>query len=333
MYNIFIFIFYTLIIFKTPINQFALLTLCLASLSSEAFTDTIYKETFKEKDLKPLSYVQAKYPSAAQRKGTEGYTIISFTVTKKGTTENAIVVEAKCGDINSRTAIMRDCLTFNASSLNAAKKLRYRPTEVNGIAVEVDNVLYRFRYEMGGKRKTKPILNIPSRDLYMIQSWISGKKLDKAEKKSLELLSNYEDVNFLLGKIYALKKQDALAIEHFNRFLNIDYGDSSIKSLRNTLEISAVAIIVEKLFKVEDYKGIIALAPKINNSFVLLGSRSDAQDKNANNLIDLSYFYLGASYLMEGDIELGREALLFAKKRTKDKKFLKAINNYLLQVE
>ena len=32
MYNIFIFIFYTLIIFKTPINQFALLTLCLASL-------------------------------------------------------------------------------------------------------------------------------------------------------------------------------------------------------------------------------------------------------------------------------------------------------------
>jgi tetratricopeptide (TPR) repeat protein len=185
----------------------------------------------------------------------------------------------------------------------------------------------------GGKNQTKSILNIPSRDLYLIQSWISGKKLDKAEKKSLELISSYEDVNFFLGKIYALKKQDALAIEHFNRFLNIDYGDSRIKSLRNTLEISAVAIIVEKLFKVEDYKGIIALAHKINNSVVLLGSRSDAQDKNANNLIDLSYFYLGASYLMEGDIERGREALLFAKKRTKDKKFLKAINNYLLQVE
>ena len=317
---------------QSKIFQYHIFFLLLI-ISSESFTDAIFKETSKEKDLKPLSFVQPKYPSAARRKGTEGYTIISFTVTKKGTTENAIVVEAKCGDINSRTAIMRDCLTFNASSLNAAKKLRYRPTEVNGIAVEVDNVLYRFRYEMGGKRKTKPILNIPSRDLYVIQSWISGKKLDKAEKKSLELLSNYEDVNFLLGKIYALKKQDALAIEHFNRFLNIDYGDSSIKSLRNTLEISAVAIIVEKLFKVEDYKGIIALAPKINNSFVLLGSRSDAQDKNANNLIDLSYFYLGASYLMEGDIELGREALLFAKKRTKDKKFLKAINNYLLQVE
>ena len=185
----------------------------------------------------------------------------------------------------------------------------------------------------GGKNQTKSILNIPSRDLYLIQSWICGKRLDKADKKSLELISSYEDVNFFLGKIYALKNQDALAIEHFNRFLNIDYGDSRIKSLRNTLEISAVAIIVEKLFKVEDYKGIIALAPKINNSVIQLGSRSDAQDKNANNLINLSYFYLGASYLMEGDIERGREALLFAKKRTKDKKFLKAINNYLSQAE
>ena len=34
--------------------------------SSESFTDTIYKETFKEKDLKPLSFVQPKYPSAAR---------------------------------------------------------------------------------------------------------------------------------------------------------------------------------------------------------------------------------------------------------------------------
>ena len=316
--------------FKIILYQISFLLLIT---SSEAFTDSIYKETFKEKDLKPLSFVQPRYPSKAQRKGTEGYAIISFTVTKKGTTENAIVLEGKCGDMYGEKAYMTDCTDFNASSLKATKKLRYRPTEVNGIAVEIDNVQYRFRYEMGGKRKTKSILNIPSRDLYVIESWISSKKLDKAEKKSLELLSNYEDVNFLLGKIYALKKQDTLAIEHFNRFLNIDYGDSSIKGLRNTLEISAVAIIVEKLFKVKDYKGIIALAPKINNSVVMLGSRSDAQDKNANNLIDLSYFYLGASYLMEGDIELGREALLFAKKRTKDKKFLKAINNYLLQVE
>ena len=83
---------------------------------------------------------------------------------------------------------------------------------------------------MGGKKKTKPILNIPSRDLYVIESWISSKKLDKAEKKSLGLVASYEDVNFLLGKIYALKNQDALAIEHFNRFLNVNYDYEVNKS-------------------------------------------------------------------------------------------------------
>ena len=226
---------------------------------------------------------------------------------------------------------MTDCTDFNASSLKATKKLRYRPAEVNGSPVKVDNVLYRFRYEMGGKKKTKPILNIPSRDLYVIESWISSKKLDKAEKKSLGLVASYEDVNFLLGKIYALKNQDALAIEHFNRFLNVNY-DYEGNNLRHTLEISAVAIIVEKLFKVEDYSGIIRLAPRINNSRIIL-TDNNFQNKNANNLIDISYFYLGASYVMEDMPNEGKEALLFVKKRTKDKKFLNDINNYLLQAQ
>ena len=59
--------------------------------------------------------------------GTEGYAIVSFTITKKGTTENALVVEGKCGDIYGEKADMTDCTDFNASSLKATKKLRYRP--------------------------------------------------------------------------------------------------------------------------------------------------------------------------------------------------------------
>jgi len=279
----------------------------------------------------PLQVVQPRYPSKAQRKGTEGYAIVSFTITKKGTTEDALVVEGKCGDIYGEKAYMTDCTDFNASSLKATKKLRYRPAEINGSPVKVDNVLYRFRYEMGGEKKTKPILNIPSRDLYVIESWISSKKLDKAEKKSLGLVASYEDVNFLLGKIYALKNQDALAIEHFNRFLKVNY-DYEGNNLRHTLEISAVAIIVEKLFKVEDYSGIIRLAPRINNSRIIL-TDNNFQNKNANNLIDISYFYLGASYVMEDMPNEGKEALLFVKKRAKDKNFLNDINNYLLQAQ
>ena len=300
----------------------------LLTTSGEAIADPSLEARLKE--FTPLQVVQPRYPGKAQRKGTEGFAIVSFTITKKGTTENALVVEGKCGDMYGEK-VMTDCTDFNASSLKATKKLRYRPAEINGSSVKVDNVLYRFRYEMGGKKKTKPILNIPSRDLYVIESWISSKKLDKAEKKSLGLVASYEDVNFLLGKIYALKNQDALAIEHFNRFLNVNY-DYEGNNLRHTLEISAVAIIVEKLFKVEDYSGIIRLAPRINNSRIIL-TDNNFQNKNANNLIDISYFYLGASYVMEDMPNEGKEALLFVKKRAKDKNFLNNINNYLLQAQ
>ena len=279
----------------------------------------------------PLTAVQPQYPRRAKERGIEGYVIISFSITEKGTIKNEIVVEGKCGDFYSGIDNMRDCSTFNNQSLRAAKKLRYRPAEVNGIPVEVDNLKYRFNYKMAGKNVTEYILNIPPKSRYAIERWISNKEIDKAEKKSLELLSSYEDVNFYLGKIYALKNQDALAIKHLNRFLDIDY-DRRKKTFRVTLEISAVAIIAEKLFKVKDYKGIIELAPKINNSMILTG-RSYTQNKNANYLIDISYFYLGSSYLMEGNLLKGKEALLFVKESTSDKNILNAINNYLSQIE
>ena len=43
---------------------------------------------------------------------------------------------------------MRDCSIFNNSSIRAAAKLKYKPKIVDGNPVKVDNVLYRFRYEM-----------------------------------------------------------------------------------------------------------------------------------------------------------------------------------------
>jgi TonB family protein len=301
----------------------------LLTASSHVITDTDLEAKLKEH--RPLTAVQPQYPRRAQERGTEGFAIISFTITEQGNTENPVVVDSKCGDMYGSIDNMRDCSTFDNQSLRAAKKLRYRPAEFNGSPIKVDNVIYRFRYLMDDNREVEPVLNIPSRSQYAIERWISDKKIDEAEKKSLELLSSYEDVNFYLGKIYALKNQDALAIKHLNRFLDIDY-DRSKHTIRSTLEISAVAIISEKLYGVGDYKSIIALAPKINNSMIVMG-RSDTQNKNANYLIDISYFYLGSSYLMEGNFSKGKEALLFVKERTSDKNILNIVNNYLLQIE
>ena len=96
----------------------------------------------------PLFAVQPQYPRRAQERGTEGFAIISFTITEQGSAENAIVIEGKCGDINNPEVVLRDCTIFNNSSLRAAAKLKYKPKIVDGNPVKVDGVAYRFRYEM-----------------------------------------------------------------------------------------------------------------------------------------------------------------------------------------
>ena len=103
---------------------------------------------FKDDEYMPLFAVQPQYPRRAQERGTEGYAIISFTITEQGTAENPVVVEGKCGDVNDPNVVMRDCSIFNNSSIRASAKLKYKPKIVDGNPVKVDNVLYRFRYEM-----------------------------------------------------------------------------------------------------------------------------------------------------------------------------------------
>ena len=103
---------------------------------------------FKDGEYMPLFAVQPQYPRRAQERGTEGYAIISFTITEQGTAENPVVIEGKCGDVNDPNVVMRDCSIFNNSSIRASAKLKYKPKIVDGNPVKVDNVLYRFRYEM-----------------------------------------------------------------------------------------------------------------------------------------------------------------------------------------
>mgnify|MGYP003320664702 FL=1 len=80
---------------------------------------------FKDGEYMPLFAVQPQYPRRAQERGTEGYAIISFTITEQGTAENPVVVEGKCGDVNDPNVVMRDCSIFNNSSIRASAKLKY----------------------------------------------------------------------------------------------------------------------------------------------------------------------------------------------------------------
>ena len=53
---------------------------------------------FRDGEYIPLFKVQPIYPRRAQERGTEGFAIVSFTITESGTVENASALEGYCGD-------------------------------------------------------------------------------------------------------------------------------------------------------------------------------------------------------------------------------------------
>ncbi len=90
-----------------------------------------------EGDYLPIVKVAPIYPARAANRGIEGYCIVQYTVTRKGTTKDVVVVESDPpGSL------------FHRASINAAYKFKYKPRIIDGEAVEVPGVMNRFTYEL-----------------------------------------------------------------------------------------------------------------------------------------------------------------------------------------
>ena len=85
----------------------------------------------------PVYVPQPDYPSRAQRKGIGGYAVIELTISEEGAAIKTSIVE-QYPTSNG----------FGKAALKAAGKLRYVPRFVDGEAVEVPGVLYRFTFKM-----------------------------------------------------------------------------------------------------------------------------------------------------------------------------------------
>ena len=103
---------------------------------------------FRDGEYIPLFKVQPIYPRRAQERGTEGFSIVSFTITESGTVEDAEAIEGYCGDPEGPEEEMRPCTLFNSASARAALKLKYKPKIVDGKATSVEGVLHRFTFIM-----------------------------------------------------------------------------------------------------------------------------------------------------------------------------------------
>src|SRR6056300_250312 len=103
---------------------------------------------FRDGEYIPLFKVQPIYPRRAQERGTEGFAIVSFTITDSGSVEDVQALEGFCGDPEGPPEEMRPCTLFNSASSRAALKLKYKPKIVDGKATSVEGVLHRFTFIM-----------------------------------------------------------------------------------------------------------------------------------------------------------------------------------------
>lgn len=87
-------------------------------------------------DLTPLHMVQPIYPMSAAMRQIEGYVIVSFSVRENGTVSNPVVME-------SAPSVM-----FDEAALNAVSRFKFKPREVGGDRMRVDNVQMKFVFSL-----------------------------------------------------------------------------------------------------------------------------------------------------------------------------------------
>lgn len=91
----------------------------------------------RDSDYIPVFVPQPQFPRRAQDRGVSGYAVVEVTITTTGGTRDPQLIEEHPTGYG-----------FGASALRAAERLRYNPRMVDGNAVEVPGVLYRFSFQI-----------------------------------------------------------------------------------------------------------------------------------------------------------------------------------------
>lgn len=91
----------------------------------------------RDSDYIPIYVPQPDYPPIALRRGISGYAVIEVIITTTGGVRDPKLVEE-----------FPENKGFGKYALRAAKKLKYKPRVIDGVAEEVPGVLYKFSFQI-----------------------------------------------------------------------------------------------------------------------------------------------------------------------------------------
>lgn len=87
-------------------------------------------------DLMTMLVVQPIYPLSAVMREIEGFVVVEFSVRENGTVSNPIVIDSQ-----------PDVL-FDEAALKAVTRFKFKPREVGGDSISVDNVQLKFAFTL-----------------------------------------------------------------------------------------------------------------------------------------------------------------------------------------
>ena len=297
---------------------FAIKTKCpISKNSQEAFYILNKRELTKYDFLddfsppKSIKKITPMYPKNDQLRDIQGYVILKYDLDIDGKPFNIRRVEGKCG--NPRVTIFfRDCINFYKTSEAALKRFVYKPAQYKNDDVKSTDNLHRFSF----------ILDYSYEDISKIVKktdlLIERKEFDKAleiAKSKKEKIFQYQ-----IGRIYFEKQNYQEASYWFNEFLeNIgsEYPPQRII-------VNSVIFLIQSLFNSEMYDEIAIIDKSLDVYF-----KSNAKYDEA---FALTNFYIGASFINQGNLNRGLYYFSRAKESTTDERIIKTIEDYTDQL-
>jgi hypothetical protein len=311
------------LILKQQIN-----TMCeVSNLASDAFFYLHDKNRATPYDFldqfdKPIATHKPKvsYPRNPQQRGIEGYAIVKFDLNKDGKAINEEIIEGRCGKMRQPFAKLKDCNHFYKPALNAAKRIKYKPAQFEEKNIQINGMLHRFSFIL----EEGPIEIKRNKKKEYLKASEALKNNDFQKTIEISQANVKYDYIFMhqISNANHHKGNHIEAKEWANRFQNklIEEG----RDMPEYIVVESYIILISSLFSLGEHYQIIELEDEFN---AYLKERSLFDE-----LLAMTNFYFGVSYINTGNIHKGAYYLGLAAKKSNSKEQSDYINSVIDQI-
>ena len=264
------------------------------------------------------------YPKRAQELGNMGYLIVKFDINENGRTENHQILERYCGDAYNPATNYISCKDFDSATLKAAKKLEFEPSYFENNPIRHNNVLHRYTFVM--KQDSNVVLDKGVKQYNSLIAAMRRKEFETALDIANDNLD--KDSYFLYQKavIKFYMKDYEQSIDLFQKFS--EKVVTAKKEVNYEYHVTSFSMLIAALFNLGKYQEIIDIEKNYN-----LFAR---ERKEHANLLAMTNFYIGASFVNSGNIPKGAFYMTLASRNATSKaqsdyfdSFVDRIVNYL----